>query len=263
MAKFAVLQEESKILRRKEKEAERQQKIQEKMSQVASQPSVGNWADASDDEEDERLFRPVSDSESEKSEEEEPADDWDAANEDKPAEREKANENKTTEAAAPKGKSKKKGKADAEKPVEEDLDDLLAEFGVEVAEVETTSKKKKKKAAEAVGDAAPADAVNGKPKPGGAELGEAEKRSAKTKIDSEKKADREAARSPSPEAEELAGAEDATPVSREAALEALKKKQAAKGKKGSSTSAVKLAAAEAKARSAGKKPKPDKSMYDR
>merc|ERR1719235_489838 len=134
MASFAVLADEDKILRRKEKEAERQQKIQDKLKEVASKPSVGNWADASDDEEDEKLFKPVSDSESEKSE------DWDAAAEDKAA---AGADDRKPEAKAPAGKGKKdkkKGKADADKPPDEDLDGLLAEFGVEVTEVETSTK---------------------------------------------------------------------------------------------------------------------------
>jgi len=50
MQGFKVLGEEHKILRRKEKEAERQKKIEEKLSQVASAGNVKNWADASDDE---------------------------------------------------------------------------------------------------------------------------------------------------------------------------------------------------------------------
>eukprot|EP00913_Durusdinium_trenchii_P002467 g2279.t1 len=48
-ARFAVLNEEKKILRRKEKELERQQKIEEiKAAPVPT--NVGKWADASDDE---------------------------------------------------------------------------------------------------------------------------------------------------------------------------------------------------------------------
>merc|ERR1739846_108259 len=56
-----------KIQRRKEKEKERQEKLQQKVDEVSSTPCVGKWADASDEEDEEldRLARPVSDSESE------------------------------------------------------------------------------------------------------------------------------------------------------------------------------------------------------
>jgi len=52
------------------------------------------------------------------------------------------------------------------------------------------------------------------------------------------------------------------PAARQAALEALKKKQGAKGKKSAPESA-KYAAAEAKKRASAQKTKKDKSAYDR
>merc|ERR1712176_443829 len=71
MASFKVLGEEKKIMRRKEKEAERQAKIQERIQQVKEGPGVSSWADASDDDEQDDVFRPVSDSESDSDSDEE------------------------------------------------------------------------------------------------------------------------------------------------------------------------------------------------
>ncbi|CAJ1341381.1 unnamed protein product [Effrenium voratum] len=230
MASFAVLNEEKKILRRKEKEAERQQKIKE--IKAAPVPiSVGKWADASDDEE---VPKHVSDSETESEPEhaEAPVEEsWEQRDSARPEPAQ----------AAPPAKTKKEPKKQT-KPEDEDLDAILGELGIEVPEqggasASKKNRKKKEKEAEAIAEA------------GGGYPAKEEKAKAKLKEEKEK--------------EENGDGEEKVldEAAKQAALEALKKKKAA-GKKAAPSDAVKLAAAEAKKR-AEKKTKKDKSMYDR
>ncbi|CAJ1341380.1 unnamed protein product [Effrenium voratum] len=142
MASFAVLNEEKKILRRKEKEAERQQKIKE--IKAAPVPiSVGKWADASDDEE---VPKHVSDSETE-SEPEHAEESWEQRDSARPEPAQ----------AAPPAKTKKEPKKQT-KPEDEDLDAILGELGIEVPEqggasASKKNRKKKEKEAEAIAEA--------------------------------------------------------------------------------------------------------------
>mmetsp|Transcript_70016 Transcript_70016/g.227104 ORF Transcript_70016/g.227104 Transcript_70016/m.227104 type:complete len:214 (+) Transcript_70016:122-763(+) len=160
MASFAVLNDEKKILRRKEKEAERKVKLDEKIK-AQSAEKVGNWADEASDREDEemqKLQRPVSDSESESEHEaenerrEDPKDDSAA----------KAPDGIGKAKEPPKVEAKPKKEAKKEQPPkkkEEDLDDVLAEFGIELnnepdqssAAAARRRKKKEKEAAQGEG----------------------------------------------------------------------------------------------------------------
>lgn len=263
MSNFAVLNDEHKIIRRKEKEAERQAKIQEKLSQ-AQTPQVGSWADASDeDEEDEKLFRPVSDSESSNSDVESKPNTPTASPKQGAKARPKGESPpdaklsaKADAAAKPEAKakasSKKDRKADKAVKEEEDLDAILADMGLPIAEVPesgASSRRKKKK------DKEQATAEDG------TKADKEEKPEAKSKAKAKAKA--EAAKE-EPKVEETAeDAEDeVTPEAKEAALEAMRKKLGAK-KTSKTSDAAKCAAAEAKKRAANQKTKKDKSGYDR
>jgi len=274
MSNFKVLNDEHKILRRKEKEVERQAKIQEKLSQ-AQTPNVGSWADASDeDEEDEKLFRPVSDSESSASEDDSKPNTPSASPKQKPRGKgypeggepvpelkaeaaavngKKADIKKPAETPEIKAKSKKDRKAE-KAPVkeEEDLDAILADLGLPITEVPDTaaaSRRKKKKAGAA--EAAEEGKEEQKPEA---------KAEAKSKAKAKAKA--EAKKEEVAEIAEGAGDEEATPEEKEAAVEAMRKKMAAK-KTSKTSDAAKCAAAEAKKRTANQKTKKDKSGYDR
>jgi len=255
MAKFALLNEEAKIMRRKEKEEERQVKLQERLKEGFAKPVVGNWADASEDEEDEKLFRPVSDSESEKSDVE---DDWEAKAEKKEIE-ERAESSDKAKSEAPvevvkpdiKMAKKKKPQQSAQAAVKDldDLDDIFAELGVEVkaSEEEAVSaaaarrRKKKEKAAEKEGD------ENVEPQTATATVSDV--------VDKPIKAEAQEETAPANPSEEAESA-------RLAALEAMRRKQNASSKNKKATSdSQKYALAEAKKRASKKKT--DKSAYDR
>jgi len=251
---FAVLNEEKKIQRRKEKEVARAAELNAAIKEAAAAaPSFGGkWADASDDEgenaEITRLQKPVSDSESEASEDEDNSPKEEnttkGVNGTSPniavISSEKVKPEPVVTKVAPK-KKKQEEKKDTKQ--EESMDDILAEMGIQIEEESmapvASKKKKKNKDKEAV-------AENGEAK-------EAEERKA-----SKQPAPKEQASS-AVEEEELDEAKKAE------ALEALKKKAAAKAKKPTTSSAAKCAAEEAKKRAAGKdkKEKKDKSMYDR
>uniref|UniRef100_A0A7S1AK63 Uncharacterized protein n=1 Tax=Noctiluca scintillans TaxID=2966 RepID=A0A7S1AK63_NOCSC len=254
---FSILNDEKKILRRQVKEVERQKKIEARLQEVKEPAQVGNWADASDDEdEDAIIFRPVSDSESEKSDSDEdsPRNGSEAVRPDAASTVPK--EAKSSERTAPSGQGK-----ELEKPVakpapkkkekkqnvpkeEEDLDGLFAEFNISVeTETDTVSKKKKKK-----------DKEREK---------EGEAKEEKPKVTAG--ADTLVAKGADAPVDDGALEDDDLPMdeaSRQAALDALRKKQAGKGKK-STSDAQKHAAAEAKKRAANKKVVRDKSAYDR
>jgi len=248
MSNFAILNDEEKILRRKEKEAERKKKIQERVKEANEQGTkVGKWADASDEEEeDAKIYKPVSDSESDQDKDS----DWEDTKAARDAEASEGKKAEPGKDAAPgeqaKGgsdpsKSKKDRKKQAPKAEDEDLDQVLAEMGIDVggdgsAQPSASSqRRKKKKEKEAAGEDAAAP-------------GEDKEKLAAEAVEAK------------PEEEEVDDAK------KQEALEALKKKQAAKGKKGPSgggSDAVKIAQAEAKKRADVKKVKKDKSGYDR
>jgi len=135
-------------------------------------------------------------------------------------------------------------KADKKK-VEEDLDDVLAEFGVDVGAIEVglEKSKKKRKPKDAVAEGAAAE------KPAGKKEGEESK--AKTKAAPEKQPEKQ--EEPEDELDE---------AKKHEALEALKKKAASKSKGKSSSDAGKYALAEAKKKASAKKDKKDKTQYD-
>eukprot|EP00927_Polykrikos_kofoidii_P054544 TRINITY_DN48954_c0_g1_i1.p2 TRINITY_DN48954_c0_g1~~TRINITY_DN48954_c0_g1_i1.p2 ORF type:complete len:260 (-),score=76.63 TRINITY_DN48954_c0_g1_i1:496-1275(-) len=258
MASFKLLGEEQKIIRRKEKEAERQKKIQDHIQQVANAAGVSSWADASDEEEeDAKIFRPVSDSESVSSGSE---DDFETkqGNIDKDHGCDKGDKSVDTPKkdvdAKVVTKPKKGKKKDAKQPkdpaAEEDLDEVLAEFGIDlgVQQQEKTvesnsSRRRKKKERES-------PEVNSDVIAGAKEVAE------NGKLEDEQKALEQKDRGCEGEEEQAIGEEQ-----RKAALEALKKKQGTK-KTSTSSSAAKCALAEAKKKASEKKTKRDKSMYD-
>eukprot|EP00927_Polykrikos_kofoidii_P008121 TRINITY_DN13363_c0_g1_i1.p1 TRINITY_DN13363_c0_g1~~TRINITY_DN13363_c0_g1_i1.p1 ORF type:complete len:265 (-),score=80.81 TRINITY_DN13363_c0_g1_i1:597-1391(-) len=264
MASFKLLGEENKILRRKEKEAERQKKIQEHIQQVSQGPGVSSWADASDEEdEDAKIFKPVSDSESSASESdsEVKGDQRGNVDKDKDSSGPAANASDIASKAAadakalPKQKKdKKKDSKQAKVPAEEeDLDEVLAEFGINIgAPAEKTeelaaSRRRRKKEKES-GDGDASTKADSKPTDTGT----------KNALVSEEAITGEVAQEGAVNEEpEVVDAE-----ARKSALEALKKKQGAK-KNSSSSSAAKCALAEAKKKASEKKVKRDKSMYDR
>lgn len=238
---FSVLNEESKILKKKQKEEERERQRQKILEEAASAPKIGNWGDLSDeDEELDQLFKPVGD---------EDLTDSDAEIEDGDSPRHAAVSSDAPTAGSPsedtesRPTAKAKGKAKDQKPGgDEDLDAVLAEFGVEIKEESKSSKKKKnKKEEKASEDQAIAQ----------------EDKSSKGKAEAK---NAEAPKQPIVEEEPKQTAEEV-----EAAREALKKKAAAgktSSKKGNPQA---LAAAEAKkaAEKAAKAKKKDKSSYDR
>jgi hypothetical protein len=252
MTSFQVLSEEKKILRRKEKEAERQKKIQEKLDQVQSGPGVSSWADASDDDDDE-LCRPVSDSESEAS------DDSDAGKVPSPKASREVQDANAKPADKSTAKSKKKQEKQPNKPAEEeDLDSVLKDFGIDLGAQETqestSSRRRKKKENKENKEVEEESTANAGGYPA--------ESTQKAKAGAPKPAASETIAEPDGDNEEA----ELDPAARQAAREALKKKQAQKGKTGKSsaaTDAAKCAVAEAKKKADGKKKKPDKSMYDR
>lgn len=232
---FSILNEESKILKKKEKEAEREQKRQEVLAAALQAPKVSNWGDVSDDDEElDHLFKPVEDKDLSDSEKGDDSDEEAEPQRGSGGYAQPASDGADRGAPVAKANTKAKGKENKDK-AEEDLDAVLKEFGVELPDEEKKesskkSKKKKKEAQEGEDQAAAPVA-------------------------------KEAARSNADEpADEPAPVED--PEAQKAALDALKKK-AAKGKTSSKgTSAQALAAAEAKKKPSAKK-KQDKSSYDR
>merc|ERR1712013_859805 len=98
------------------------------MAQVTKGPGVSSWADASDDdnEEDEQVFRPVSDSESE-------SDRDDEAVPDKKDGMENVSGEPQAKAAAVPKNAKKDRKKGEKQETEEDLDNVLAEFGIDLS----------------------------------------------------------------------------------------------------------------------------------
>jgi len=254
MASFALLNEEKKILRRKEKELERQQKINE----IKAQPvpvHQGKWADASDDEEL-NIKAPISDSDTDSEHEAEiteapPVQDW---------EQRETNGAKVPEKdqAAPSGGKNKKEAKKPVKPDDEDLDAILGELGIDLPQESqggASSSKKNRKKKDKEAENGEGEGTGGYPDAAKEEKAEKAKQ-AKAKED-EKKASKEKENGDNGDEKVLDEA------AKQAALEALKKKKAAAGKKGAPSDAVKAAAAEAKKRAEQKKTKKDKSMYDR
>lgn len=250
MASFALLNEEKKILRRKEKELERQQKINE--IKAAPVPvHMCKWADASDDE-DLNVRAPISDSETES----EPADAPEAAPVQDWEQREtNGTKADTKEQAAPSGGKNKKEAKKPVKPDDEDLDAILGELGIDLPQESqggaSSSKKNRKKKDK--------EAETGEPTSGGYPDAAKEEKAKQAKAKEEEKKTSKEKEENGDNGEEKVLDE----VAKQAALEALKKKKAAAGKKAVPSDAVKAAAAEAKKRAEQKKTKKDKSMYDR
>lgn len=246
---FSVLSEESKILKKKQKEEERERQRQKILEEAASAAKLGNWGDLSDeDEELDQLFKPVGDEDLTDSEDEcqnaaspRPASVLsDAPTAGSPSE-------DTGSMPARKGKAKAKGKET--KPADEDLDAVLAEFGVEIKEESKTSKKKKKNKEEKASE----EQVREQ---------EAKASSADAKCKPEaKKADVPKQEQPKAEAAELEQTEEDLKTARDA----LKKKAVAGKSSGNKGNPQALAAAEAKkaAEKAAKAKKKDKSGYGR
>lgn len=249
MASFALLNEEKKILRRKEKELERQQKINE--IKAAPVPvHMGKWADASDDE-DLNVRASISDSETES----EPADAPEAAPVQDWEQREtNGTKADTKEQAAPSGGKNKKEAKKPVKPDDEDLDAILGELGIDLPQESqggaSSSKKNRKKKDK--------EAETGEPTGGYPDAAKEEKAKPAKAKEEEKKTSKEKEENGDNGEEKVLDE-----VAKQAALEALKKKKAAAGKKAAPSDAVKAAAAEAKKRAEQKKTKKDKSMYDR
>mmetsp|Transcript_116572 Transcript_116572/g.249272 ORF Transcript_116572/g.249272 Transcript_116572/m.249272 type:complete len:259 (-) Transcript_116572:258-1034(-) len=257
MTSFAVLNEEKKIQRRKEKEHERKEKIREKINEVKAGKNLGNWADASEDDDDDTLYRPVSDSESDSEEDAEAKEDAGAPKEGKPpvsvdvakTELPKASsEDLGTVAPPPKSKKDRKKEKHAN---EKDFEEILAEFGGtpeadSAPQSAAAARRQRKKEREAQQQSNGTENVDSTEQKAGAATKEkkAEKEKAQENADGEEGAEN--------------GLDEAT---KQAALEALKKKLAGKGKK-TTSEATKLAAAEAKKRAANKPSKKDKTAYD-
>lgn len=252
------MNEEKKILRRKEKELERQQKINE----IKAQPvpvHQGKWADASDDEEL-NMKAPISDSDTDSEHEAEiteapPVQDW---------EQRETNGAKVPEKdqAAPSGGKNKKEAKKPVKPDDEDLDAILGELGIDLPQESqggaSSSKKNRKKKDKEAENGEGEEKTGGYPDAAKEEKAEKAKQ-AKAKED-EKKASKEKENGDNGDDGDEKVLDEAA---KQAALEALKKKKAAAAKKGAPSDAVKAAAAEAKKRAEQKKTKKDKSMYDR
>lgn len=239
---FNALADEKKIERRAERNKLREEQMQAKLSLSTDEVKGRNWADVSDDDEDEEAPVPAHLESSD--EEDQP---------DSPA-RSPVHPHRVPgvpaggyPAAEPKALSKKAKKELERKQAQDQLDDLdavLAEFGVDVpqeadaapAESKRARKKKAKDEANGRPDGSPEPAKALTPEPG---------RSAEpSEVD----------------AAETAGMDE---EAKAAALEALKKKAAAK-KGAKAKSATSAAAAEAKKRAANvAKPKRDKNAFDR
>lgn len=223
---FAALNEVDKIERRRMKEKKRAAAQQEKLARDAEfgTESVKNrsWAEIDSDEEQAPVA--VSDTESD---EESRAPSSPARS---PARNARSPPATNGNLMPPKAKdatrplSKKEKAAQKQKELD-NLDDVLAEFGLDVSAPNATAgkkKKKKEKAVEETGDAVPAPAA------------------------------------PAPAEVEQELDED----TKQAALKALREKAGKKGNKGGKSAAA-TAAAEAKKRVANNKPKRDKMQYDR
>lgn len=232
-------------MKKKQKEAEREVKRQQIIEAEKDAPPMKNWGDASsDDEEQDKVFKPVADediSDSDKSDEDVDTNqkssvvDTVETNGSTMKDVSLASDQKETKAKG--AKDKAKGKVINE---EEDLDAVLAEFGVAVADVDEKASRTKKKNDKKETEQQEADAPN---------TAAASTAPAKTK--KEKKQEE-----PQEKKQEEPQGNDATECmdeeAKKKALENLKKKAASKGssKKGSQTSAQACAAAEAKKKSA-------------
>lgn len=254
---FSVLNEESKILKKKQKEEEREKQRQKILEEAASAPKIGNWGDLSDeDEELDQLFKPVEDEDLTDSEAEDGESPRHAAvSSDAPTAGSRSEDTKVSEEDTM-VKGKAKGKAKETKPAagDEDLDAVLAEFGVEIKDEDSSKASKKKK-------------KNKEEKAAEEQVREPEVKAvanggyAKGKVPEVKKA--EAPKEEAPEAETAAPAQ--TEEELQAAREALKKKAAAAKSSSKKGNPQALAAAEAKkaAEKAAKAKKKDRSSYDR
>lgn len=261
MSGFAILNSESKILRRAEKQAERKEKLKEKVKEVNSAPKISNWADASDSDEREmhELQRPVSDSESEAS-----SCDSDIG----PLHKSGADSPKAAPSSAPvpvkeKPVSKKAEKKNQKPIVEEDMDAVLKEFGLEISEepappTNSKSKKKKKDKVKQFGDDSN---VSGQGVPSKGQESE-RPQSQVQEHDAKKTGSSEDAKKGV--VKDDAHSKPIDPAAKQAAIEALRKKAAAKSKPkaGPDTDVAKFAKAEAQKRAAGKKNKKDKASFD-
>jgi len=239
---FSVLSEANKVERRAEKLKllEEKKALEEpvKPEPVIDEVKGRSWADVDSDDETPHAGGGVGipDSSSDEGEpEEEGEENGVAETESVVSEAAKSNEPTKPEAAAPKQLSKKE-KAALKKQELDDLDDVLAEFGVEVsAPAQEESKKKKKKSKDEA-------SKNNTP-----ELSEVEKVSA------------------SPEPSEPAASVDEN--IKEEALKKLAGKGKGKGKGGAKSekkSGISTAAEEAKKRAKNAaKPKKDKNAFDR
>lgn len=245
---FNALADEKKVQRRAERNRLREEQMQAKLSLSADEVKGRSWADVSDDDEAADAEDAAQLAHLESSDEEDQPDS--PARSPVHPHRVPAVGGKGYPAAEPKALSKKAKKEMEKKKNDAQLDDLdavLAEFGVDVpkepdAAPADSKRMRKKKAKE--------DRPDGSPEPA-------------TTNGTAKALTPEPGRSAEPsevDAGETAGMDEETKA---AALEALKKKAAAK-KGAKAKSATSAAAAEAKKRAANvAKPKRDKNAFDR
>jgi colicin import membrane protein len=247
---FSVLREENKVERRAEKlklfeeqkALEERTKSPEPVVTVMDEVKGRSWADVDSDDETPHAAAGamgIPDDSSDEDDEGEPEEEEDEENEAAGSVVSETKSNEPKPEAAPKQLSKKE-KAALKKQELDDLDDVLAEFGVEATAAPTQqegSKKKKKKANDASKDGTP-------------ELSEVEKGGVSA--------------SPEPSEPE---SKEVDENAKEEALKKLTAKGKGKGKGGAKSdkkSGISTAAEEAKKRAKNAaKPKKDKNAFDR